>query len=148
MTRLPPALIDVLEHADYPATGDRLRQLAVARDAPEVVVEQLGRLPAEREFSDAREVRDGLGSVLAVADLDEPEAQTLTAVAELEAGDGAPEVGPIARRTGLSTDEVEAALASLTRRDLVREIGDEPGTAGAPTGRRYTLKQEPHPPGA
>lgn len=146
MAKLSPALLDVLEHADFPADGDGLRQLAVAREAPEAVVDRLAALPSDESFEDV----DAVAIALQERDGGPPSDHATTVlrgIAELEA-DGEPAtVQALARTCGLTTSDIEAAVDELTTRDLVREVGveDQAGATGA--GRAWSIRAEPNPGG-
>lgn len=147
MPPVPPEMRDVLEHADYPVTAERLLQLAGARGAPDAVRERLDELPRGREFEDGDEVRSALPGA-AERDLSDWEQTVLETIAAVRAADELATVETVAARAGLETDAVEQAVGLLTDRDLIREHRVEETDGATGVGRHFAVKSEPHPPGS
>jgi hypothetical protein len=74
-------------------------------------------------------------------DLDEREQQVFEAVTRLETRGETATVSAAARESGLDTDEVEAALTTLTGVDLVRERRVELDDDATGSGREYSVRR-------
>lgn len=73
-------------------------------------------------------------------DLDEREQEVFEAISRLEDRGETATVAAAARETDLDTDEVEAALTTLTGANLVRERRAELDEDATGHGREYTVQ--------
>lgn len=146
MARVPPAMLEVLDAAEFPTNADGLRQLAVARDAPRSVVEVFEGLPGGTSFQNRDEVEAALAGQPSDGELSDLASRVLSGVAAVESRDEAATVQAIAGECDLSSSDVEAALGELTARDLVREARVEETGGASGAGRRYSVRARPSPP--
>jgi DNA-binding IclR family transcriptional regulator len=73
-------------------------------------------------------------------DLDVREQQVLEAVSDLETRGETATIAAAARTTGLDPAQVEQALGTLTRENLVRERRVELDADATGSGREYTVR--------